>query len=150
MSTMSQQEANKRLARRVPEEIATERNSDAIDEVFAVDAVEHGSFGRSATGRDEIRARIEGFHDAFPDFEARVEDIVAEGDLVAMRVTLSGRHEGDFMGREPTGKSFEAGNVVFTRIEDGMIAERWIQADVTGIMRQLGFQGDPARSADTG
>jgi predicted ester cyclase len=82
---------------------------------------------------------------AFPDFEATVEDIVAEGDTVAMRVTLRGTHDGPFMGVEPTGNPFEVRNMVFTRIEDGKIAERWVQPDTLSLMQQLGAVELPAR-----
>lgn len=80
----------------------------------------------------------------FPDFEATVEDVVAEGDTVAMRVTLRVTHEGEFMRTEPTGNSFEVQNTVFTRIEDGKIAERWVQPDTLGMLRQLGIVEFPA------
>ena len=134
---------NERIARRVPEEIATERNLDLVEEVFAEDAVEHGPFLQEARGVDEIRAALERFLDAFPDFSATVEDAVAEGDTVAMRVTLRGTHEGEFMGIDPTNESFEIGNMVFTRVEDGRIAERWVLPDMLGMLQQLGVVSPP-------
>lgn len=130
-------DANKRLARRVPEEIATERDSDAVTEVFAADAVEHAPDG-DYEGHAAITENMERIFAAFPDFTATVEDVVAEGDTVAMRVTLRGTHEGAFMGIEPTGRSVEVENTVFTRIEDGKIAERWVQPDMFGLMQQVG------------
>jgi predicted ester cyclase len=80
---------------------------------------------------------------AFGDFSATVEDIVAEGDTVAMRVLLQGTHEGEFMGVEPTGRKFEIENMVFTRIEAGKIAERWVQPDMLGWLQQLGAVDQP-------
>ena len=133
----------KRIARRVPEEIATRREFDLVDEVYAEDCVEHGPFGMEAEGRDAVREQLRTFLDAIPDFEATVEDIVAEGDTVAMRVTLSGTVEGELMGIEPTGESFEVANMVFTRIEDGMIAERWVLPDTLGMLQQLGVVEAP-------
>ncbi|MGM0592285.1 MAG: ester cyclase [Halobacteriota archaeon] len=130
---------NKQLTRRVPEEMATQHNLSAADEVFAEDFVEHGGPEGDIRGRKENMERFEHLLEAFPDFEAVVEDIVAEGDTVAMRVTLSGTHEGRFMGFEPTGNSFEVQNMVFTRIEDGKIVERWMQADTLGMLQQLGI-----------
>lgn len=133
----------KRIARRVPEEIANEQNFDLVDEVYAEDCVEHGPFGMDAEGRDAVKEQLRTFIDAIPDFEATVEDVVAEGETVAMRVTLRGTHEGELMGIEPTGKSFEVQNMVFTRIEDGMIAERWLLPDTLGMMQQLGVVESP-------
>ena len=129
---------NERLARRVPEDIATEGKFDLIEEVFAEDAVEHGAFLQDARGIDEIRTGLERFRSAFPDFRAAVEDAVTQGDTVAMRLTIRGTHQGEFMATEPTNKSFEVGVMVFTRIEDGKIVERWVQPDLFGLMQQLG------------
>jgi steroid delta-isomerase-like uncharacterized protein len=140
-------DTNTRIARRVPEDIATEGRLDLIEEVFAADAVEHGFMGQEFRGHDEMRANLAAVLDAFPDFEAVVEDVVAEGDTVAMRVTLSGTHEGEFMGVSPTGRRFEVPNMVFTRIEDARIAERWIQTDSLGMMTQLGLVDLPAEIA---
>lgn len=134
---------NEQIARSVPEEIATKRNLDRIDEVFAEDFVEHSSFGEEMRGRQAVRETIQSVLDAFPDFEATVEETVAEGDLVAMRVTWRGTHEGPFMGIEPTGKSFETQSMIFTRIEDGTITERWVVPDALGMLTQLGVIEPP-------
>lgn len=109
-----------------------------IDEVYAEDAVEHGPFGDDQ-GREAIRKSFERFGATFTDLSATVEDIVAEGDMVAMRVTLRGTHEGKFLGVEPTGKSVEMQHMVFTRIDDGRIVERWMQPDLVGVGQQLGM-----------
>ncbi|MFC5971119.1 ester cyclase [Halomarina salina] len=135
-------EENERIARRVPEDIATRQDLDLVDEVYAEDAVEHDPMG-DHHGREWIRADMERLLDAFPDLTASVEECVAEGDTVAMRVTLRGTHEGEFAGIEPTGRSFEVDNVVFTRVEDGMIAERWVHPDTLGMLTQLGVVASP-------
>lgn len=72
-----------------------------------------------------------------------VEDVVAEGDRVAMRLTISGTHEGPVMGIDPIGKEVEFGNMIFHRMEDGPIAERWVQPDVFGLLTQLGAIDSP-------
>jgi len=135
-------DVNKRLARRVPEEIATAGNTAAVAEVYAADAVEHAPDG-DYEGHAAITENMADILAAFPDFEATVDDIVAEGDTVAMRVTLRGTHEGEFMGVEPTGRSVEIENMVFTRIEDGKITERWLRPDMFGLMSQLGVVDVP-------
>lgn len=140
---MSRTEANKRIARQYPEEVGTKRNLDLIDELEAEDFVEHAPFGQETHGPEEDKEQMEDFLAAFPDFEATVEDIIAEGDTVAMRVTLRGTHENEFMDIEPTGESFEIQNMVFTRIEDGKIAERWLQMDTLGQLQQLGVVEPP-------
>jgi len=135
---MSTTTENKRIARRYPEEVATQKQLDVIDELEREDFVEHGPYGQEVHGPKADKEWMQGFQTAFPDFEATVEDIVAEDDTVAMRVTLRGTHEGEFMGIEPTGNSFEVQNMVFTRIEDGKLVERWVQPDSFGLMQQLG------------
>jgi steroid delta-isomerase-like uncharacterized protein len=138
MSAETERETNKRLARQVPEEIATKRNYEFAEELFAADLLEHGPFGEDVRGREAWLEQMRGLVEAVPDFSATVEDVVAEDDLVAMRVTFRGTQEGEFMGREPTGRSFEVQNMVFTRFEDGRIVERWVQADTFDMMEQLG------------
>lgn len=128
---------NVRLARRIPEEVATQGRLELIDELCSPDVVDHVPFGDSA-GREGFRRNVETMRDAFEDFTAVVDDAIAEGDTVAMRLTLSGTHTGEFMGIPPTNRSFEVSNMVFTRIEDGRIVERWIQPDMLGMLQQLG------------
>jgi len=128
----------KRIARRFPEEVATGGDLDLLDELLTDDAVDHNPLMGDASGREAIRAEMESLRSAFPDLEATVEDAVAEGDTAAMRVTLRGTHEGAYMDIEPTDRSFEVQNMVFTRVSDGRIAERWIQLDALGMLRQLG------------
>jgi len=133
---------NERLARRFPEEVASEGNIGLIDEICAADVIDHSPLGE-VRGRDELKAQISGLKESFSDFSATVEDAITEGDTVAMRVTLRGTHDGAFMGIEPTGKTIEVGNMVFTRIEDGVIAERWVQPDMLGMLTQLGAVEPP-------
>ncbi|AKU06719.1 MULTISPECIES: ester cyclase [Haloferax] len=128
---------NERIARRFPEEVASEGNIGLIDEICAEDILDHSPLGE-VHGRDELKAQISGLRESFSDFSATVEDAITEGDMVAMRVTLRGTHDGAFMGIEPTGKTVEVGNMVFSRIEDDMIVERWVQPDMLGMLTQLG------------
>lgn len=62
-------------------------------------------------------------YSAFPDTQVDLEETVAEGDRIAMRITVSGTHEGEFMGIEPTGEQMEVGVMTFQRIEDGKTVE---------------------------
>jgi len=73
-----------------------------------------------------------------------LDELVAEGDLVAMRATHRGTHEGPFMGIEPTGTEIETKWMVFVRIEDGKAVERWMQGDILGLMQQLGAVDPPS------
>ena len=130
-------QGNKRLARSIPERVFAEGDLDLLDELYAEDAIEHNPFG-DMHGRAAIRESYEGFITAFPDIEQEVEDVVAEGDTVAMRLTAHGTHEGPMMGLEPTGREIEVQQTVFTRVEDGEIVERWLHPDNLGMLQQLG------------
>ncbi|WP_222913407.1 ester cyclase [Natrinema sp. SYSU A 869] len=142
MAATTTPEENKRLARRFPEEVATEGKVDLIDEICAEDVIGHNPLGE-IHGRDELKDHLESLQTAFGEFSATVEEVIAEGNLVAMRVTLQGTHAGEFMGVDPTGTEFEVVNMVFTRVKDGQIVERWVQPDMLGLMQQLGVIEQP-------
>jgi len=80
---------------------------------------------------------------AFPDLEATVDEIVAEGNHVAMRVTLAGTHRGEFMHIDPTGESFEIEHTIFVQFEAGEIVELRGQLDALGLLHQLGVIDHP-------
>ena len=76
---------------------------------------------------------------AFPDTRFDIEGIVAEGDMVTIRGTASGTHQGEELWRiKPTGKRFAVQQAHFIRVADGKIAEHWAVRDDLGLMRQLG------------
>lgn len=137
MSATTTLEENKQIARRFPEDVATKGDIDLIDEICAEDVIDHSPLGE-VRGREELKNQIESIRKAFKDLSATVEDVIAEGDTVAMRVTIRGIHDGVFMSVEPTGIELEVANMVFTHIEDGKIGERWVQPDMLGLMQQLG------------
>lgn len=64
--------------------------------------------------------------------------MIAEGDTVSTRVIWNATHEGEYLGIEATGNEVEFSVIEFHRLEDGKIAERWIQPDQLGLMQQLG------------
>ena len=136
-------EENKRIARRVPEEIATERNMDIVEEVFAEDFVEHGFIGQTIESREEETEQMKLIHLAFPDFEAEVLDIIGEDDTVAMRVKLSGTHKGPFMGIDPTDAPVDVRGNAMHRVGDGRIAETWATWNFLGVLQQIGAVEPP-------
>ena len=73
-----------------------------------------------------------------------VEDMVAEGDRVVVRVTIRGTRKGDWSGIPADGKSTEMGEIMIFRIADGKLAERWNIADLWGVMKQLGGKAVPS------
>ena len=75
---------------------------------------------------------------AFPDFKATIDDMLADGDRVATRMTWTGTHQGEFMGIPPTGKRISIQVIDFVRFADGRFAEHWGLMDNMGMMQQLG------------
>ena len=129
-------EENKRLARRVVAGI-NEQNLAVFDEHFAVNVIDHTPFGET-TGLEALKETVDVLFTAFPDYSATIEELIAEGDTIALRATNRGTHEGNFMGIEPTGEQFEMESMAFARMKDGKVVERWVQNDLLGLFQHLG------------
>ena len=130
---------NEALARRMQQDVWNEGNLDAIDELLAEDFVQHSTWEPSnIRGREEFKLQVADFHDAFPDLEGTVDEVIADGDRVANRFTMRGTHEGEFMDIEPTGNAVELKGTIFAHVEDGKITERWVVDDILGFLQQLG------------
>ncbi|HEX6139744.1 MAG TPA: ester cyclase [Candidatus Limnocylindria bacterium] len=128
---------NKDLVRRFIEEVFVKGRVDAVDELLADDFTAH-TWGTMAPGRDGLKAAMERVAAGLADVSMDVEDIIAEVDRVAVRLTSRATQVGPFMGMPASGKRYEIGEIHVFRIADGRIAEHWHQADFLGMMRQLG------------
>ena len=84
-----------------------------------------------------------GFSQAFRGLRLTVEDILAEGDMVAARVSFRGTHTGEFQGIPPTNKEVAFTSIEIDRMEDGKVAEHWFELDLVGLLRQLGVPMGP-------
>ena len=76
---------------------------------------------------------------AFPNYELRIEQMIAEDDLVSVIGRASGTHKGPFMGMPPTGKSWDVPLHITYRLKDGRIIEHWLVLDTAAFMQQLGM-----------
>lgn len=132
---------HKALIRRWFEEVWNKGRADAIAEMLAEDAVVHGLSDdaanplRGPTGFLPFHAR---FRQAFPNIEVVVEDQIAEGDMLATRCNVRGKHEGDSLGFKATQAPVEFTGVAITRTKDGKIVEAWNNFDFMTMYRQLG------------
>jgi predicted ester cyclase len=77
-------------------------------------------------------------YSATPNLSHTIEDMLAEGDRVAVRLTARGTHTGEFMGIPPTGKQVTVTGTVICRIAEGKIQEDWFNSDALGLLQQLG------------
>lgn len=130
-------DANKALVRRFVHEIFVKGNAGAVDELLAADFTSH-TFPSTGDGRADMKAAIERVHGALSDVEFTVEDLIAEGDRVAARVTARATQTGELMGMPASGKRYEIGEIHILRIRDGQLVEHWHNHDALGMMRQLG------------
>ena len=75
---------------------------------------------------------------AIPDMRIDLDDVVAEGDKVVVRLTLRGTHRGDLAGIAPTGRAIEVGVMDLFHLRGGKMSEHWALFDNLGMLRQLG------------
>jgi predicted ester cyclase len=131
---------NKRLVRRALDEIYTKGDLDLADELIHPDFVDHDSEqAAQPTGPENVRRTVRHLHGMFGDLRFEVRDEIAEGDKVVQLVTMSGRHTGPLMGREPTDRTFAVRHIYIWRIADGKIADHWGSRDDLGLLGQLGL-----------
>jgi steroid delta-isomerase-like uncharacterized protein len=133
-------EANKAAVQRFYQEVINARNLDALDELLVPDGVDH-TFGSQNT--EQAKQFFAMVHQAFPDLHAEVHDVIAEGDLVAARVSYTGTHQGEFLGIPATGKQTTTNGVDFFRLQDGRQAEHWGGPDTLSLLIQLGVMPGP-------
>lgn len=126
------------MVKHVDEEGMTE-----LDKYYSSDCVAHFPGGRDVHGLEAITLGASLMKAAFPDMSHGIEDIIAYGDLVAVRFSVKMTHTGEFQGIPPTGKQLSGSMMEFNRISEGKIVEVWQEADSTGLMLALGMELKP-------
>ena len=109
-----------------------------IDEVVDPNVLFHAPVPTHATGAQALKQVWAVLLAAFPDLHLTVEDVIAEGDRVVVRNTVTGTHRGEYMGLPPTGKSVTYNEIFIFRFANGRVAETWGVVDVLSQMKQLG------------
>lgn len=148
-SRMSQAEANKTVIRQF-EEVLNSGNFDLLDELMKPDFVRHSQ----ATGDVQIRSRedYKRFNEqwlmTFPDLHTKTHFVVAEGDMVAAYATTTGTQTGALGSLPATGKKMQSNFLSIFRLEEGMIAELWVEWDNLVILTQLGHFPPPDKSKE--
>lgn len=126
-------EANKALVRRYYEQVINGRDLDAVGDFFAdariVEGVRRGCFS---------------YFTAFPDLHSSLDELIAEGDRVFLRSTMTGTHDGEYKGIPATGRHIASESAEVFRVADGMFVGYWCLANVAGLMRQLTEEPVPA------
>jgi steroid delta-isomerase-like uncharacterized protein len=135
-------EDNKALARRYVEEVFNQKNLATVDELNTPDFVLHNA-STTIQGREPYKQYLSMLFTAFPDLHMTIENMIAEGDIIAERVTLRMTHKGDYMGIPPTGKQATITAIYILRFANGKGVEVWANSDDLGAMQQLGVIPTP-------
>lgn len=134
---------NKALLHRWFDEVWNKGSVSAIDEMLATNAVVHG-LGPDLRGPQGFKPFHSAYRNAFPDVTIRVDDVVAEGNLVAVRWSGTGTHRGEGLGFPATGKRVNFSGTVFARVEQGKLIEGWNIFNQLEMLQQLGVTNLPA------
>ena len=140
MST-AQETSNKATFRRFRDAVNTgdaELISTTIDELVAPDVLIRTPLPLDVTGAQAAKQVWTMLIRGLPDLHLTIEDLIAEGDKVVMRATVTGTHQGEYMGLPPTGKSITYNEIFIWRFAGGRITEMWGVVDVFSQMKQLG------------
>ena len=116
-------------------------NYDAWDEVCSPDYISH--WGEISWNLEEHKQANRPLSVAFPDFKHEIKSVLVDGDRVVLRVTLTGTHEGDYMGIPPTGNRINYTAMLEARFSEGKIVELWGVGDMLTLMQQLGMELKP-------
>ena len=135
---MSIEEENKAVFRRVIDEVFNNKDMSVISELVSPDYVYHGAFGEYK-GPEGLREIVSVYHNAFSDIRATIDEMVAEGNTVACRISIQGTFTGEMMGMAPTGKQLNQVEGVFIHFEDGKEVETFPFSDGMTFFQQLGI-----------
>jgi predicted ester cyclase len=119
-------EQNKALVQRYYDEVLNGRNLDAVGDYFADERVVEG-----------VRRGCFSYFQSFPDLHCSIDELIAEGDRVFCRSTITGTHDGEYKGIPPTGRHVASESAEVFRVAGGMFVGYWCLTNVAGLMRQL-------------
>jgi len=128
---------NKKIVRRY-QEIYNSNDLEALGEVVSEDLLTPKIMPGIPSGMEGAKAAHRIMLAGFPDYQTVIDDLVAEGDKVVARITMSGTNTGNFMGIPPTGKHVSFTGIYIARIANGKIVEHWGEEDAVSLLQQLG------------
>ncbi len=126
----------RKLVLRMHEELLRTRDPERVEDFFAPGFVSHNTPPGMAAGVEGVKQFMAMFRDALPDVDVTIDELVAEGDLVAIATTTTGTHTGEIFGIPPTGRRVAVTGIDLVRV-DGRIVEHRGLTDTVGLMRQL-------------
>ena len=129
-------EETKAIGRQLMERL-DQRDLEGVLALCTDDAIWHG-FAPLPLDNAGYRQAISAFLDAYPDSRFPIDDVIAEGDRVAIRHSLRGTNRAAFQDIPATGKQVKVNAIVTFRVVNGKVAETWLNADIMGMLQQLG------------
>ncbi len=141
---------NKAIVRRFVDEVFVQGRYETVDELLADDFVAHTWPSPTGNPRNDLKAAIDRASAGLAGATFRIDDMIAEGDRVAARLTTAATQVGPFMGLPPSGKRYSIEEIHWFRLRDGKVVEHWHQFDQMGLMRQLGAMPDARVPAGAG
>jgi predicted ester cyclase len=136
---MSTSEEAKEIIRRWNEEGWSGGKYELAHEIISPNMIVHGAGGQAiGMGPDGLIDLIKTWRTAFPDGRMEIDDLIVEGDIVAIRNTWYGTQEAEFYGIPPSGKPVAVTSVGIDRVQDGLVTEGWGELDMVGMMQQMG------------
>jgi len=136
---------NKRLVRRLYNEVFVKWNFEVVDELVAPEFIGHEMPPGIPPGPQGFREFYGILRAAFPDAQLTVEDMIAEGDRVVVRWRSRATHRGEFRGIPPTGRDASTTGIAIYRLSKGKIVERWVEVDMLGLTERLRASAAPEK-----
>ena len=130
-------EANKEIVRRY-QEIYNSNQLDRLSEVLSEDLLTPKIMPGIPQGIEGAKVAHQMMVAGFPDYQTVIDELIAEGDKVVARITMTGTNTGTFMGIPPTGKFISFTGIYIARIANGKIVEHWGEEDGVSLLGQLG------------
>ena len=136
-SSADDADQNKRVIRRLYDELFSKWNFQVVDELFSAEFIGHEMPPGTLPGPEGIRQFYGRIRAGLPDVKLTVEDLIGEGNKVVVRWRAQATHTGVFLGIPPTGKAVSFTGVAIYRLSKGKIVERWVEVDLLGLTQQL-------------
>ncbi len=127
----------KALVRRFYSEVWNKWNLPALEELISPDITFRGSIGTTVNGIEQFRQYVSKIRAAFPDFHNHIEELVAEGEKVAARLTYTGTHRGELLGFPATGNKIGYSGLAIFEFAESKIVRGYVLGDTETLKRQL-------------
>ena len=129
---------SRKLVERFYADIWNRQDFAVADEILAAVFRFRGSLGSESIGIPAFLAYVQSIHTALADYRCAIDELIADGEHAAARMTFAGIHRGPLFGVPATGKSVAWAGAGFFRITESRIVSLWVLGDVEGLKRQLG------------